>query len=118
MMTDEDILWDRLAGTILIYVENYAMQKKIDEREKTGKKGYSDELPFLKPSYPVDYEIENVEQFRDDEPWALEISKYQNINDLPGSLKKLVIGYLPRFFKDFPEYRDAECLKVRDVEKS
>lgn len=102
-----DILWDRLAGTLQIYVENYLLQK-----------GSHEHFNHFKPSYSVDYKIENIEElFQDmslDGYWGFQIAGCRDINTLPPHLQALVIQFLPRFFEQYPEYKNAPCLTIRE----
>lgn len=99
------VLWDRLAGEIVVYVENYILFK-------TGGANFR-----LNPSYPVDYEIENVEEIVSDKSvdgyFAHKISGCRDVNELPTHLKKLVMQYLPRFLANHPEYSNEECLTIK-----
>lgn len=113
------VLFDRLAGTIMLYVEDYIMQKQIEEREINGKSGLNDKFPNLKPSCEVDYKIsdeimECIYRSLDgsaDDVWYLKIAICNNIDDIEEPLKTLVVQFLPKFFEMFPQYRGAECLK-------
>lgn len=110
-MQETDILWDRLAGTLNIYVENFLIYRSGGGKHK------------LSPSYNVDYEIEeeiisevsgSYENGDIQSIWYIQVSACRNINDLPLYLKKLVKQFLPRFFQDYPQYQEAECLKIRE----
>lgn len=96
-----NILWDRLAGEILEYVENFCLYKSQSK---------------IKPSYEVDYNIECLDELQKhtdiEDYWAHQIASCTNINDLPAYLQGLVLQYLPRFFEKYPEYKDADCLKL------
>lgn len=96
---DIGVLWDRLAGGLQEYVENYCLYKNQSK---------------IKPSYDVDYEIECLDELQKhtsvDDYWVLQIAGCEHINNLPIYLQKLVIQYLPRFFKDYPEYKYVDCL--------
>lgn len=96
---DIGALWDRLAGGLQEYVENYCLYKNQSK---------------IKPSYDVDYEIECLDELQKhtsvDDYWVLQIAGCEHINNLPIYLQKLVIQYLPRFFKDYPEYKYVDCL--------
>ncbi len=69
----------------------------------------------------VDYTIPDIEKLFEDTSienyWVFKIAACKNINDLPEQLKELVIQYLPRFFAQYPKYKDAECLKVSQGKK-
>lgn len=108
-MTEISHMWDRLAGALIIYVENYLLSKQ----------SYS-ELT-IKPSYDVDYEIEDsileyLEKSYSSENindiWQHKIAGCKNINELPFELKQLVNQFLPRFFLQYPQYRCEESLKI------
>ncbi len=110
-MQEIDILWDRLAGTLKIYVDNYLICKSGGGKRK------------LSPSYNVDYKIEEEiisELLKSHENgdiqniWYLKIGACRDINELPLYLKKLVEQFLPRFLSDYPQYQDAECLKIEE----
>ena len=47
-----------------------------------------------------------------DEIWYHYISSCRNINDLSDYLKKLTILYLPKFFKQYPQYKKHFCLQI------
>lgn len=94
-----EVLWDRLAGGLLIYVQNYLLAK-------SGGK--------IKPSYAVDYEVANADKlFLDqtvDSFFAHKIAECRDVNSLPEDLKTLVFQYLPRFYEMYPEYKGEKCL--------
>ncbi len=107
-MDSTDVLWDRLAGTLKTYVEDYLLKME------GGK---------LQPSCQVDYELDaetvlflqNTLNSGDIENvWYLRISGCKDINELPDELKRVVRQFLPRFFEKFPEYEDANCLKISE----
>ena len=100
---DNETLWDRLAGMLGIYAENYVLAKN--------------ENPLgIEPSYAVDYEIKDVERLFDSksiyDQWIFQIADCRDINELPPDLKELVVQFLPRFFAQYPEYETAECLAI------
>ena len=103
---ENNVIFDRLASGLALYVENYSIVNSTSKFK-------------LEPSYPVDYEIESIEELQKytdvDNYWLHLIANCNSINELPEYLKKLVIQYLPRFFKEYPQYEDAECLKVDDI---
>ena len=96
---DYAVLWDRLAGGLLVYVENYLLAK-------AGGK--------MKPSYPVDYEVANAEKLLSDRTiddfFAYKVVECRDVNLLPEDLKKLVLQYLPKFYDTYPEYKGEKCL--------
>lgn len=101
---DIGVLWDRLAGGLQEYVENYCLyisQSKI------------------KPSYEVDYEIDCLDKLHKhttvNDYWVHQISGCNHINDLPTYLQELVLQYLPRFFIRYPEYQNLDCLKISNL---
>lgn len=102
---DIDVLWDRLAGGLQEYVENYCLYKSQSK---------------IMPSYDVDYKIDCLDVLQKhttvDDYWVHQISGCDNINDLPVYLQELVLQYLPRFFEKYPIYRDAECLQKKMAE--
>ncbi len=102
-----DILFDRLAGCMKIYVDNYALAHNDAE-------GFD-----LQPSYPVDYDIQEwimqeiSESYKNtNDVWYLQISRCRDINDLPVYIKELVLQFLPRFFEEFPYHKEMDCLKI------
>lgn len=112
-MTEKEILWDRLSGTIVEYVENYFLQKEADD--ESGKL-------HIGPSYDVDYKIsDEILKAIDDSMctgkienyWFFQIDACRDINELSKPLQQLVRQYLPKFYKMFPEYKDAECLVLK-----
>lgn len=60
---DIGVLWDRLAGGLQEYVENYCLYKNQSK---------------IKPSYDVDYEIESLDELQKhtsvDDYWVLQIA--------------------------------------------
>ena len=101
-----DALWDRLAGGLAEYVNNYLLKNRGGG-------------PFhIQPSYEVDYEIADAESIYEDMTfegfWVHKVAACRNINELDPCLKHLVLQFLPKFFEQFPEYRGEECLKVKD----
>lgn len=105
-MSDYDsVMWDRLGGLLVEYVENYLLEKQ------------NNTIFSLEPTYTVDYEIEDIDrlfsQASTSDYWALKITACENINQLPSHLKKLVIQFLPRFFETYPEYATHKSLIVK-----
>ena len=92
-----ETLTDRLAAGLCLYVENYFIA------QDGGKLG-------LKPSYKVDYEIHNIDNLYKhtniDDFWVHVITGSKHISELPVCLQELVRQYLPRFLKDYPQYKD------------
>lgn len=106
-----EVLWDRLAGELMEYVENYELSKSDGGKWK------------IEPSYNVDYKIEEEiisELYRTLEAkdicniWYHQVEFCTNINELPLYLKKLLKQFLPRFLSEYPQYQNAECLKIKD----
>lgn len=99
------VLWDRLAGELREYVENWCLSRSQSR---------------IKPSYEIDYEINCLEELKKhttlDDYWVHRISACENINDLPIYLQELVLQYLPRFFKNHPEYKNLDCLKINTLD--
>lgn len=113
-MNEIDILWDELAGQLIIYVDNYFLKKNSGGKLK------------IQPSYEVNYEISEdiidelqkaVEKGNISDIWYLKIAGCRNINELPLYCKKLVLQFLPRFFSEYPKYKDFECLKLKSGEQ-
>lgn len=105
-MSDYDsVMWDRLGGLLVEFVENYLLKK------------YNNTKFSLEPTYTVDYEIEDIDSFflqaSASDNWVLKITACENINQLPPHLKKLVIQFLPRFFEKYPEYATHKSLIVK-----
>lgn len=105
-----EILFERLAGSLITYVENYFLS---NEKNNTKFK--------IKPSYAVNYEIpesiltnlkKSVESDDIDNIWYHQISGCKNINELPDYLQKLIAQYLPMFLKQYPQYNNADCLAL------
>lgn len=98
---DNGVLFDRLASGFGLFVENYVLSKNKER---------------FHPSYKVDYEInlEVLEKYTAniDNHWMHLIGGCNDINALPADLKELVIKYLPRFLKQYPQYENEQCLKV------
>ncbi len=108
-MDTKEILWDRLAGMLMIYVDNYFI-KKSGGRLK------------IQPSYEVDYEIsesilKEISKTPSEEDrgkiWYHGIAACRDINDLPETLQELVVQFLPKFFQEYPMYCGEDCLKRR-----
>lgn len=99
-----DALWGELVDGLYIYVENYFLARHPAPGSS------------VQPSYPVDYEIEDIDKIFADRSienyWIHRIARCRNINDLPEHLQKLVIQFLPRFFAEHPEYASAQSLKL------
>lgn len=113
-MYEREILWDRLAGTLMEYVENYFLHQQ--------KAGVGTGTFNIGPSYDVDYEIsdeileaidESMSTGKIENYWFFQIDACRDINKLSKPLQQLVLQYLPRFYEMFPEYRDAECLIIK-----
>lgn len=113
------ILW-LLATELREYVDNYEFSKNDEEcdKENDGKiRSFK-----LEPSYDVDYEIEEeiiseLYSAEDMYHWYYyQVLTCKNINELPLYLKKLLKQFLPRFLSEYPEFQDAECLKIKDCE--
>ncbi len=106
-MNQLDVLWDRLAGYAMTYVDNYELAKCNGGRFK------------LNPSYDVDYEIPEavlsyIQTTTDKEIkelWYMKIASCRNINELPEQLQVLIELILPRFYTVYPQYEDQKCLK-------
>lgn len=107
-MDKTDAIWDRFAGGLMLYVDNFLIAKNGGKRK-------------IQPSYAVDYDIsdkiiEYLEKTAQEgimeDIWYIKISSYRNINDIPPPLKELAVQFLPRFFGEFPEYKDEHCLQV------
>ncbi len=114
-MNETNVLFDRLAGTLMLYVENFFLNQAT----------YNDDMKIkVQPSYKVDYEIsediilglkESALSNNIDNIWYHKISGCKNINDLPEYLIKLIVQFLPRFFEQYPQYTNEECLKVNHL---
>lgn len=104
----QNALWDRLAGCLAEYVDNYLIKTKGGGKFR------------IEPSYDVDYEIANPEKLFEDMSldgyWVHKVARCRDINDLEPQLKELALQYLPKFFEKFPEYISEECLKVKNIE--
>lgn len=110
MQEVDGILWFTLAGGLREYIQNYELSKMV---EGTGKWK-------LEPSYNADYEIdeETIDELYSPKDmyhwWYYQIISCTNINELPLYLKKLLKQFLPRFLSEYPQYQNAECLKIKD----
>ncbi len=96
----------------MLYVDNYFLSQASNNENSKFK---------VQPTYKVDYEIpeeiinELKKSYENDDInkiWCHLISGCRNINDLPDYLQKLVIMYLPRFFKQYPQYKDHLSLQI------
>ena len=101
-------MWDRLAGELVIYVENYLLSLK------------SDFDSAVKPSYAVDYEIsdkvlaylkKSIEAGDINEIWQHKIAECRDVKTLPNELQELVGQFLPLFLSRHSEYRRETSLK-------
>lgn len=99
---DIGVLWDRLAGGLKEYVDNYCLHKSQSK---------------IKPSYEVDYKIDCLDELQKhttlDDYWLHQVSGCKNINELPRYLQELVAQYLPHFFEKYPEYKLESCLYLK-----
>ena len=103
---NKSVIFDRLSGCMIEYVENYLLNKSQSK---------------IIPSYKVDYEIsqeilfeiEKSLQGDIDTIWYHKISECVDINDLPTYLQKLVIQCLPLFFERFPQYKGCDSLQLK-----
>lgn len=105
---NSDVLWDRLAGGLAEYVDNYLLKNSGGGKLR------------IQPSYEVDYEIANAESLFDDASfdgyWVHKVAGCRNINNLDPRLRGLAVQFLPKFFEMFPEYKNEESLKVKPSE--
>lgn len=107
-MTETLQMWDKLAGELVIYVENYLLSLQ------------SDFDLVVKPSYEVDYKISDkvlaylkktTEAGDINEIWQHKIAVCRDVKTLPNELQELVGQFLPSFFSRHPEYRHEASLK-------
>ena len=107
------VLWV-LAAELREYVDNYQLSKSDEENDGVIRSFN------LKPSYNVDYEIEEeiiseLNSAEDKYHWYYyQILTCTNKNELPLYLKKLIKQFLPRFLSEHPEFQDEEFLKIED----
>ena len=104
-MDKTNVLFDRLAGGLILYVDNYYLHKA------KGK---------ILPSYKVDYKIskdiitqieKSLTSGNMDDIWYHKISKCKSVKELPDYLKELTAQYLPKFFDEYPQYKSSKYLK-------
>ena len=93
----KDVAWDRFTGMLKNYIEEFAASKCMFFGEKTEQ---------------VDYEIENFDSLEED--WYSQLLNLDCISEYHEGLKKVAIQYLPIFLNEYPEYKNAECLKVEE----
>lgn len=103
---DNSVLFDRLASCFQLYVQNYALKNNNIGRFR------------IQPLYDVDYEVNlNVlEKYTEsvDGHWLHLISGCNDINELPYDLREQVVKCIPFFLEQYPQYENAECLKVNN----
>ena len=110
-MDFDAVLWDRLAGEIALYVENFIISQNKNNKSSRFN---------IRPSYNVDYDIsdallKDIVNCESSEKYYVNIiAGSRNINLLPPHIKELVCNYLPQFFLAHPEYKNAECLKINE----
>lgn len=93
-----DMIMDMFAGGMVVYITNYF---------------YSLRDGIYKPK--VSYEIPNDEYIS--EHWRdilLELQSLKPICEYSDKLKIVAQQYLPIFLSDYPQYQDAECLKMEE----
>lgn len=96
----KEILWDRLAGEVDIFVKNYILTKQKSTIKPTYK--VTEDLPIEK--------LMNAKSWED--MYVNVIGGCENINDLPKYVKQVVIACLPRFFEKYPQYKGEKSLQV------
>ena len=99
-------LWDRLAGTLVAYIQN-EMCEGIRKNDK---------LSTFEQFKPFGEYLGNISEtgiYTINADTIGEIMHADDINGLNSEIQKIVLWHLPRFLKEWPEYKDAECLKVR-----
>ena len=99
-------LWDRLAGTLVGYIQNEICEgvRKHDKSSTLEQfKPFGEYLGKTLENgiYEINMDTIDVIMHADD------------INGLNSEIQKIVLWHLPRFLKEWPEYKDSECLKVR-----
>lgn len=108
MQKVDGILCEMLAEELREYIANYEFSKSDGGKCK------------LKPSYNVDYKIEEeiISELYSAKDiydwWYYQIVSCTNINELPLYLKKLLKQFLPRFLSEHSEFQDVECLKIEN----
>ena len=60
--------------------------------------------------YEINLEV--LEKYTEsvDNHWVHLIGGCKDINDLPNDLKEQVVKCFPRFFEEYPQYKNADCL--------
>lgn len=84
-----EIMWHRLAGDLLEYVNNFAY-KDNDLKESIS-------------------ELKNHTNYGD--YWLNSVIECKNINDLPEYIKNIAKKYMPNFFSKYPQYKNKKALK-------
>ena len=108
-MKNNSVIFDRLSGGLCLFIENYQLQKK------GGKIKPSYELSDKELNY-LDNHLIEIEEFKgkaynSKDGYIYQICTCENIKDLPTKIYSLIKCFLPRFLKQFPEYKDIDCLK-------
>ena len=105
-MDNVDVLFDRLAGIITVYIEDFLLQARLN------KKNNQNEIKSVIDDDIMMEIVKSVSQDQIENIWNHQIANCKNINNLPMYLQKLVVQFLPKFFDLYPEYKKEECLKI------
>lgn len=99
-------LWDRLAGTIIGYVNTEICSGIRDKNERIVYRQFEpfgDILGSIKNGiYQLNMDTIDI------------ILNANDINELSPEIQKIVLWHLPRFLKAWPEYKDEECLRIQE----
>lgn len=68
---------------------------------------YKPNINYIIPN--EDYISAHAKEIFDEIRWQKKPCEYS------AELKEVAKDYLPRFFEKFPEYKNSECLKIREV---
>lgn len=99
-------LWDRLAGTIVTYIQERIRIGYSKHDEWIAAEQFKPFGETLGNNNAGIYEI-NMD--------TIDIIMDANdINELSPEIQKIVLWHLPRFLEVWPEYKDAECLKIKE----
>lgn len=99
MIEDElmtNCIMDRFAGGLMVYLDDYYASKRNGIYK-----------PVVNYSIPhEDYISEHAEDIRN------ELRILKAVYEYSDELKDVAAQYLPLFIEEYPQYKDADCLRV------
>ena len=90
-----DCIMDRFGGGLILYMSDYFASK--------NGMIYRPKVNYTIPN--EDYIRENWKSVCEEIRWLKPLSEYSK------EIKAVAVQYLPIFFKDYPQFADAECLQ-------